>query len=140
MSLMMMSENLPQKRYSVFVLAILLLLFACVAFILESSSFGIRSLGLAAILVSVWLVRVSNIHRRSNRVSGGAANVKTGKNIGTIWWIAGVGCLLAAGAAYFYLYSDALNGYHQVLPVYVFAGVGLACAVVWGYIAVKLLQ
>lgn len=136
----MTSEIRPQKKYSLFVLAILLLALACVAFVFASNDFGIRALGLVAILASGWLIRISNVHRSSNSGNSGSARVTKSKRIGSIWWAAGAGCLLAAGGSYLYLRNDALNGYHQVLPVFVFAGVGLACAVVWGYIAVRILQ
>lgn len=134
----MISENMPHKRYSLFVLAVLLFVIACGAFVLAPNNFGIRASGIVALLISVWLVRVSNVHRQQSLRSG--TNVESGKGIGPIWWAAGLGCLLAAGGAYLYLSRDALNGYHQVLPVYIFTVVGLACAVVWGCIAVKLLQ
>jgi hypothetical protein len=138
----MTSQETPQKRYSLFVLAVLLLVFAGAAFVLASGSFAIRSLGLVAILISVWLVRASNVRSRPGvELAGtGATGDRTSKRLGLVIWAVGAGSLLAAGASYYYLRNDALNGYHQVLPVYVFAGVGVACAVIWGYMAVKLLQ
>ena len=54
-------------------------------------------------------------------------------------WTVGVALLLLAGASFFYLYQDALHGYQEALPVYVFAGVGLACALVWSYLVSKVL-
>jgi hypothetical protein len=136
----MMSEKILQKRYSLFVLAVLLLMLAFAAFVLASNSFAIRSLAIVALLLSVWLVRVSNVHRRSNPERSGGTGAAMVRRIGPRAWAVGAGCLLAAVIAYLYLRKDALNGYHQVLPVYVFAGVGLVCAVVWGYIAAKLLH
>ena len=137
----MMDEKMLKKRYGLFALAVLLLAFACAAFVLAPNNFAIRLLGIAAIVVSVWLVRRSGIHTQSRGlVSSGGTTARAGSRLGIVGWAAGVGSLLAAGASYFYLRNDALHGYHQVSPVYVFAGVGLACAVIWGYIAVKLLQ
>ncbi|MFZ1974392.1 MAG: hypothetical protein WAU89_16225 [Candidatus Acidiferrales bacterium] len=40
--------------------------------------------------------------------------------------------------SYLYLYHDAIHGYHEALPVYVFAGVGLACTIVWAYLVAKM--
>jgi hypothetical protein len=54
-------------------------------------------------------------------------------------WIIGAALLLLTGVSFFYLYQDALHGYHEALPVYVFAGVGLACALVWSYLVSKML-
>lgn len=138
----MTSQEAPQKRYSLFVLAVLLLVFAGAAFVMASTSLAIRSLGLAAILVSVWLFRVSNVRGRTGNGVAGVEGTRAtaSKRLGVFVWVAGVGSLLAAVASHIYLRNDALNGYHQVLPVYVFASVGLACAVIWGYMAVKLLQ
>jgi len=36
------------------------------------------------------------------------------------------------------LYMDALRGYHETWPVYLFASVGVVCAVVWSYLAARL--
>jgi hypothetical protein len=138
----MTSQESPQKRYSLFGLAVLLLLFAGATFVMASTSFAIHSLGVVAILVSVWLVRVSKVRGRpGNRVAGiEGTKGTTSKRLGVFVWAAGAGSLLAEVASYIYLRNDTLNGYHQVLPVYIFAGVGLACALIWGYIALKLLQ
>ena len=124
------------------VLAVLLLAFACAMFIVASNSFTMRSLGIVAILVSVWLVRVSNVHSRPSPGLAGdeGTSTRTSKRLGRVEWVVGPLSLLAAGASYLYLRNDALNGYQQVLPVYVFAGVGLVCTVIWGYLAVKLLR
>jgi hypothetical protein len=55
-------------------------------------------------------------------------------------WAVGIGLVPAVAVSYLYLYRDAVHGGHEVLPVYVFAGVALACAVVWPYIATKILR
>lgn len=138
----MTSQGVPQKRYNLLALAVLLLALACALFVTAPNSFMMRSLGLVAILVSVWLVRVSNVHSQASNGSKGDEETgsATGKRLGGVDWIVGVTSLLAAGAAYLYLRNDALTGYHQILPVYVFAGVGVVCMVVWGYLAVKLLR
>jgi len=46
---------------------------------------------------------------------------------------------MAAGLAFLGLYDDALAGYHDTLPVYVFAGVAIVCMGIWGYLISKIL-
>ncbi len=59
---------------------------------------------------------------------------------GRLLWVVSIALLVLAVAAFLYLYEDALHGYHDVLPVYVFAGVGVACAVVWSYLVAILVR
>jgi hypothetical protein len=133
---------MPEKKYSLFGLAVLLLAFACVTFILAFNNLALRSAGLLAILASVSLVRASNVHRRPGLEMANRPGMSIGtvKRLGCGDWTIGILSVLAAGASYLYLRNDALNGYHQVFPVYVFAAVGVVCMVVWGYLAVKLLR
>jgi hypothetical protein len=51
----------------------------------------------------------------------------------------GIVLLMAVGFSFHYLYRDALDGYHEVAPVYVFASVGIACTAVWAYAIAKIL-
>ena len=46
----------------------------------------------------------------------------------------GAALLLLWGGASLLLYWDARHGYQEGWPVYLFAGVALACAVVWSYL------
>jgi putative flippase GtrA len=95
-----------------------------------------------ACLVSVYLVRISHVHARStaNFAADQGADTKAKKVPGRLTWLLGIALLLLTGISYLYLYYDALHGYHEVVPVYLFAGVGLACALVWAYLFAKLLQ
>jgi hypothetical protein len=133
----MMSQKIPQtqKRYSLFVLAILLLLLGGAALSIGPKYSAIRSFAGVAFIVAVYLIRVSNVHTRSTlAVSSNPASNRPGR----LMWIVGFALLVVLGISFLYLYKDALDGYHEVLPVYLFAGVGIACAGVWGYIASKL--
>jgi len=56
-----------------------------------------------------------------------------------VMWFVGIALLLLTGVSFLYLYNDALHGYHEALPVYLFAAVGLACALVWSYLVSKIL-
>lgn len=133
---------MSKRINSRFLLAVLLLVFACATFVLAADDFEVRLAALMAVLLGVWLIRSSNVHDRPDPEleNGGGMSPGTRKRLGRTGWTVGVVSLLAAGVSYFYLQSDAHNGYHQVLAVYVFAGVGLACTVIWGYLAVKLLR
>lgn len=80
----MTSDEKPQKRYSLFVLAILLLAFAGVAFVFAPHSFAVRTLVLGAIMISGWLVRVSNVRQGSNRQGGQTTTATTSKRVGVL--------------------------------------------------------
>jgi hypothetical protein len=136
----MMPQKVPQKRYSLFILAILLLLSGGIAVLVEPHDFAIRCLGLAAIMASVYLGRISHVHDRAAFSVGGGqeADVKATKRPGRLAWAVGVALLLLAGVSYLLMYIDALHGGHEAWPVYVFGGVTVACAIVWGYLAAKI--
>ncbi|HKS80239.1 MAG TPA: hypothetical protein VJR23_01930 [Candidatus Acidoferrales bacterium] len=132
----------PQKRHWLFVLAVLLLLAGGAALLVGPKNFGVWSLGLVACIVSVYLIRVSNVHSRSASAATGSegAGLKARKGRGRLMWIIGAALLPVAGASFFYLYQDALHGYHDTTPVYVFAGVAALCAVVWSYLVSRVLH
>ena len=131
---MIMSEGTPRKRYAQRSLAVVLALLGVVIFVLKSHKFVMRSFGLLAVLASMQLVRMS----RSQSPGFGRADLGDINRPGRIAWFAGFALLLLAGFSFWFLYIDALHGYHARWPVYMFAGVGLTCAGVWGYIVAKL--
>jgi len=57
---------------------------------------------------------------------------------GRLLWVVSAALVPVALGALLLLYMDALKGYHQIWPVYAFASVGVACAVVWSCLAAKL--
>jgi hypothetical protein len=126
---------MTQKRYSLFVLAVFLLLLGGAALWVGSHNFTIRSLGLAAVMASAYLFRTSNVHTRSTLA---VTSDQATRGPGYLMWIVGFALLLLAGVSYLLLYDDSLHGSHTVWPVYLFAGVGIACVGVWGAIAAKL--
>ncbi len=138
---MIMSSKTSKKRYGLLALAILLLLCAGVALYIGRNNFVIRSVGLVLILASVFLVKISNVHSRTEltAANGKDANTEATNHPGPLMWTVGVALLVAFGISYLYLYKDALDGYHAVLPVYVFAGVGLVCGLFWSYLITKLI-
>jgi hypothetical protein len=137
------SQQGPRKaRRGLFALAILLLLAAIAAFSMGGKDFTIRSLGVAALIASVYLIRASNVHSRPAVVitSSQGADSDAKKSGGRLMWIVGAALLPIAIASYFYLKQDALHGYHEVLPVYVFAGVAVLCTLVWSYLVARVLH
>jgi hypothetical protein len=137
---MITSQKVAGKRYGLFVLAILLLLLGGVGQYAGSHNPPIRALGVVAIMVSVYLVRISHVHDRSSLpgASDPRTDLKIAKGPGRLLWIISLALVPLLGAAFFLLHIDAVNGGHEAWPVDVFAGVGLACAVVWGYLVAKI--
>jgi hypothetical protein len=131
------SQNVARKRYSLFVLAILLLLLAAACFLLGSNYSGIRPFAGLAVLASVYLVRISNVRGQQAvpivLVQG--ADAKAEKQQDRRLWIISLALVPLLGASLLLMYIDALNGGHDAWPAYVFAGVGLVCAGVWGALA-----
>jgi hypothetical protein len=135
-----MIQTAAQKRYGLFLLAIIFFLFGIVGLLLGSNNFAIRTVAVVGFIVGVYLVRMSNVHAGPAPTFEADQFVPTrGKSRpGRLMWMVGVTFLLLAGASFVYLYQDALHGYNEVLPVYLFAGIGLACALIWSYLASKL--
>ena len=130
---MNISLNAPNKRrHGLFALAILLLLLAVPAFIVGWNNTPLRTLSMMLLVFSVYCVRLS----RSD--SATIANRQTGQYLGTrpsqAIWIASITLLLVLGMSSVFLYRSAVQGYHEGWPVYLFAGVAMACALVWGYL------
>ena len=132
---MTVPENVPQKRYGLFILAIFLLLSAGAAFYLASDSLAIRSLAAVAGIASVYLVRISHVHTED---SGARVDFTASERPGRLMLFVGIALLVLAGVSYWLMHIDALHGGHTGWPAYMFAGVAVACAVVWGYIITKL--
>jgi hypothetical protein len=132
-----MSAETHRKRYIVFAVAVALIVVAVVALYLGTNSFVIRSVGIVAGLVSVRLIRISNIHSRSS-----SADIdKYGKRFGEskwqrrpIWMLSGIVLLACFCFAIFALYKDAIGGYKEIWPVYLFTGTVVVCMVFWSYL------
>ena len=135
----MMSHKVPRKRHGVYALAILMLFWAGGAMIAGSHNFAIRSLALAACMVSVYLVRISNVHTRSvsDANSSQLMNSIAPKRPSAAMWTVAAALAALLGVSCLLLYRDALHGYHEILPVYLFAGVAAVCALYWAYLASK---
>jgi hypothetical protein len=136
-----MPQAAPQKRYGVFSLSIALLLLGVVGVVVGSRNYLLRLLGLLAIVGSTQLVRISKVQVSPPSTATIDLDADTeGKKFSRVMWIVGIALLPMIGFAYLCLYEDALHGYHQAWPLYVFTGVGLACAVVWPYLLTRILR
>ncbi len=122
------------RRNGLFALAVVLLIIGGIAFFIGPNVPAIRPIAIGARLVSVYLIRLSGARGRSalgTDVVGSSAS----KNPNRSLWVASAALLLAGVVAFLCLLNDAAHGYHQVWPVYFFAGVACVCIVVWSYLA-----
>lgn len=136
----MTPQNVPRKRYSLFVLALVVLLAGGVALLVGQNYPAALPFGGLAAIASVYLFRKSNV--RSGSGSGDTSFQVAGLNEpprpGPLMWIVGMGLLVMLGISFLFLYLDALHGGHEVLPVYLFAGVVLVCGSYWAYLVSRL--
>lgn len=138
---MITSQNLAGKRYVLFVLAIPLLLLGGLGIYVGSHNYPIRALGVVAIMASAYLVRISHVHRKPGllvEAGGPGTDFTIAKGPGRLLWIISLALVPLLGGALFLMHIDAVNGGHEAWPADVFGGVGLVCAVVWGYLIAKL--
>ena len=126
-----MDRGAQLKRYGLFALAIVLLVLGGVALFISSNNSEMRFIGIGACLVSVYLIRISNARGTSGLGVGGAVASKKTKKPNRSLWIVSAALVPISVAAVIYLFQDAAHGYHEVLPVYIFAGVAVVCAAVW---------
>lgn len=130
------SLNLSWKRYALFILGVLLLLLGGLAIYAGSRDYLIRSAGIVVVMVSIYLIRVSHVHRRATTAEGtaGRAVVPFLKRPGRLAWGIALGLVPVLAIAYFLLHEDALHGGRTGWQADFFFGVAMACAVVWSYV------
>ncbi|MGB8988585.1 MAG: hypothetical protein WCC37_18455, partial [Candidatus Sulfotelmatobacter sp.] len=111
--------------YVWFVLAILLLLLGGLCIYGRSHNYPIRTLGVLAIMVSAYLLRISHVYERSGLpdARGSRTDLKIARGPGRLLWISSVALVPLLVAAFFLLYIDAVHGGHEAWPADVFAGV-----------------
>ena len=137
---MTVSQKAPEKRYSFFVLAILLYLFAGAVFIVAPHAFVFRSLGILALLAGVQLVRLSNVHKQPGFIRFRGSFAVAAKRPEPIAWILAAASILVLGISYLYLADDIRHGGREGWPVYFFAGAILGCVLSVGYLVARLRQ
>ena len=137
---MIRSQNVARKRYGLLVPALLLLLLGGVGIYLGSHNYAIRALGLVAIMGSTYLVRISRVRDRSGLpvASGSGTDLKAPKGQGRLLWIVSLALVPLLSTAFLLMHIDFVTGGHEAWPVYVFAGVALACAIVWSYLGARI--
>lgn len=130
-----------RKRYGLFALAVVLFL-SGVVLLVGVNNLLIRSFSGLMFVISVYLFKISNVHDRAGviTVSGNEKYPEaTIDRPSPVMWAVGIGALVVGGVSFLFLYRDALEGYQEIWPVYVFAGVGFVCALIWGYLIAKLI-
>lgn len=130
------------KFYAQRGLAVVFIAIAGTAFLLRPDSFAIHTLGLLAIVVSLWLVRRSNagVRRAQGLTFVNWSRTAANRRVGPLAWTLTGASLFACGLFYFLMYVDAVHGGKEAWPAYGFAGAGLAAAVAVGYVVMKLSQ
>ena len=116
-------------------LAILLLIFAIIAIFLGAYQSWILPFAGLLGLGSVYLFKLSNIQSHQD-----SARRETSKRPSLLLLSLSGALLVGLAVSAFYLYRDAIHGYHNVQPVYAFAGVAAACILVWSYLLTRILK
>lgn len=139
MPTMITRQGGSRKQYGLRALAVILLLFGGVLIYIGSHNFAIRFVGLAVVMVSVYLVQASNVHNRSGlpEASGEVNRPIAATAPGRLLWMISLSLVPVVAGAWYLLHLDALNGGQTAWPAYLFAGVAVVCAVVWGLLVVS---
>ncbi len=109
--------------------------------VIDFNDFMIRSSGVLMCIIGAYLVKISNIRSLKGLRSthNKSLNLMTPSRPGRLVWAMGAASVVATGVSFIYLYQDALDGYHQIWPVYMFAASALICALVCAYLVSKLM-
>lgn len=137
---MTVPQKVPEKRYSLFVLAILLDLCALAIFIVAPHDFVLRTLGILALLAGVQLVRLSNVHKQPGFIRFRGSFAVAAKRPEPIAWILAAASILVVGISYLSLSNDIRHGGQEGWPLYFFAGALLGCVLSVGYLVARLRQ
>jgi hypothetical protein len=133
----MTSLQRPNRRkFTLLTVAFLLLALAGAGMAMGGNSFAIRSLAMVAALTGVACVRRINVHEPSG--SATEASQRAGSSLATLIGrpIGVIGIILVPimAMASFFLYRDAVQGYHQSWPLYFFFWTGFICSLCWAYL------
>lgn len=128
-------------RYWLFGIGATLLVVGGVLLYVGGSRFEIRALGLVSCMLGVFILGKSGLAAAPRRH---AADEQLPSDGSVQWpslrmWLVGVGLIALVAIAYALLYQDAVRGYKDIVPVYLFAGSILAAAAFWGYLIARIL-
>lgn len=125
------------KRYGLYALAIAMTLAAIAILLFGARHSSVQLLvGLALVLGAV-LLKLSRTD--SSAIRPTITESESPDRPGPLMWAVGAVLLIALAISYHYFYEDALNGHHQIVPVYAFAVIGMACVIFWAYLLSNLL-
>lgn len=91
------------------------------------------------VLAVPFLVKRAGAYRRSNlaAASGGSTAIEPDKRLDARLLVLGILFLLATAGSGVFLYGDFLTGGNEVWPVYLFAGLGLVCGLIWSALVAR---
>jgi hypothetical protein len=121
----MASLQPPNKRkFILLTVASLLLAFAGVAMAKGGDDFRIRSLAMIACFTSLACIRRIRVRKPSSWAT------PLRRPIGII----SIVLVPIMAMASFFLYRDAVQGYHQSWPLYLFVWTGVICSLCWAFL------
>jgi hypothetical protein len=130
------SQPPHKRRVALFAVAVLLLAFAGATLATRWNDAAMRSLAMLALIFSVYCVRLSNGYARSGSATD--ASQRIGSNLatrlGSPLRIVSIILVPILAMSLVFLYRDAVQGYHQIWPVYLFAATAGICALCWSYL------
>jgi hypothetical protein len=123
----------PNKRkFALLTVAFLLLAFAGVVM----GRGGINVMAMLAVSTSLVCIRLVNVHTPSG--SAGEVAQRAGSSLATRLWrpigIISIILVPIMAMASFFLYRDAVQGYHQSWPLHFFEAMAAICALCWSYL------
>jgi hypothetical protein len=135
-------QNVSRKRHGLFVLALLLFLLGGVGIYFGSHNYLVRALGVVSVMAGAYLARISDVRDRSSapRRAVSGLDLKTADGPSRFLWVISLAMVPLLVIALFLLHIDAVSGGHEAWPADIFAGIGFACAIVWGYLVMKILR
>lgn len=137
-----MNLNKLKNNSGLYVIGVTLLIGGAAVIFIGFNDSLIRSAGVGLCLISSYLIRISSTNRMRKISSerGQNPHIFGRKPLGYFVWALGLASALSFVISFIYLYKDAIDGYQQIWPLYVFFGSTISCALVWGYIVVRLRQ
>jgi hypothetical protein len=110
---------------------------AAVALLLGSSYPSIRPLAGLLCIAGAYLGRMSNRQGSQSFANVPVAGVgfDEQKRFRRLLWVLSIALVPLLAVSLILMYVDQANGGNETWPVYVFGGVSLACAAVWGGLA-----